>query len=370
MQIKAGTENPLFTVEVCDFGVFCKSFNCESIYWYDNKGSVGKYYNYLGKKKEIAIQKEKELNDKLLNLSISNLNEIKEDISGLLTILDLGIYSVNFQKSEEENGKYGLNYYNIIFPKFDKSNLKEEELTDDFKMIFNKLVSENGNYIPADIVDYSAISFYDGCETFIIATKKESELDNSRVEFYREHIKKGKRPPIIVLTCTHKQSTLNSFIIDGHHKALAYIQEKVNPALINISGEAKYVEDTLSKLKHASTLLFKDQFEYLILSNYASDLLNEEICKDEYLRKYCLDGWVEKKYPNGITRLMGNYLNNKKNGIIEWFYPDGSLEKRQKYENDKYICTYESYFYNGKLLQRGNESGLIESYDIYGSKTS
>jgi hypothetical protein len=72
-QIKAGTKNPLFKVEVCDFGVFCHSFNCESIYWYDNRGSVGKYYNYLGLKKRIALQKEKELNDKLLNLSIDNL---------------------------------------------------------------------------------------------------------------------------------------------------------------------------------------------------------------------------------------------------------------------------------------------------------
>jgi len=367
-QIQSGSDNPLFFIEECDFGVICKSSNCESVYWYDNRGSVGKFYNYFGLEKNIAILKEKKLNEILLNLTIDNARKIKEEIRDLLAFLDFGNYSVSYIESNNEQNKNGYNYYNIVFPKFDNSKFTEEELAEDFKFFFIKSVKERGNYIPPDIVDHSARSFYDAYESHIIATKHKSDLDNLRISFYREQIRSGKRPPIILLTCTSNHSILNSFIIDGHHKAVAYLQEEINPALINITGVASYSEDTINKLKQVSKMLYREQFEYLILSNYASHQLNEEICSDRYLTTYCQNGLVIKKYPNGIIRQKGNYSNNKKNGIIEWFYPDGSIEKREKYEEGRYICTYERYFHDGKLLQKGNENGIIECYDIYGNR--
>ncbi|GAA4160748.1 hypothetical protein GCM10022217_25270 [Chryseobacterium ginsenosidimutans] len=70
-------------------------------------------------------------------------------------------------------------------------------MAQDFRVIFDKLVSERGNYIPADIVDFSATNFYDGRETCIIATKTESELEDSRIEYYREQIRNGKGDNIL-----------------------------------------------------------------------------------------------------------------------------------------------------------------------------
>lgn len=366
---ETGTSKPLFVIEECDFGVICKSINCESVYWYDNKGSVGKFYNFLGINKNEAILKENNLNNKLIDLTVENLADIKDDLLELLKIFEIGKYAINFSNSFEGHNENGFNYYNIIFPEHDKSEFTEENLKIEFERKFKNLLNEYGNNTWMDITDFSAVNFYDGYEAHILATKHKNNLDQSRIAFYREQIQKGKRPPIIILTCTtNRQSILNSFIIDGHHKAIAYIQEEVNPALITIDGEAKYCTNTLSKLKQASNNLYKDQFEYLISSRYSFDSINEEICKDEQLKSYCRNGLIEKYYPTGQLKMRCNYLNNKKHGYLECFYPDGSIEKREKYENGRYVCTYESYFHNGQLLQKGDENGIMESYDIYGNR--
>ena len=365
---ETGTNEPLFAVEECDFGVICKSINCESVYWYDNKGSVGKFYNFLGISKKDAIQKEHSLNDKLIDLTIENVADIKNDILELLKILEFGKYAVNFSESFEGHNENGLNYHNIIFPEHDRFEFTEDNLKIEFEKKFENLIAEYGNNIGMDITDFSAVNFYDGYETHILATKHKKNLDQSRITFYRKQIQKGKRPPIIILTCTSRQSILNSFIIDGHHKAMAYILEEVNPSLITIQGKAKYCTNTLSKLRQVSNYLYKDQFEYLISSRYSFDSINEEICNDEQLKSYCRNGLVEKYYPTGQLKMRCNYLDNKKHGYLETFYPDGSTEKREKFENGRYVCTYERYFHNGQLLQRGDENGIIESYDICGNR--
>ena len=108
--------------------------------------------------------------------------------------------------------------------------------------------------------------------------------------------------------------------------------------------------------------------EYLISANYQFEEIIKEICSDSHLEEYCLIGNVEKFYPNGNLRMKGNYVESKRHGEFIWYFPDGTIEKRMKYEMGQWKATYEKYFHNGKLLIRGDDNGVIEQYDIYGNK--
>lgn len=366
---EGGTDKPLFQIRLTDFGVICESKECESIYWYDNMGSVGKFYNLRGLNFEESKSKENTFNKLVLNFSSNKQIEIERAITDLLQILPKGKYSCTYLEPNVGHQENGLNFYNIIFPLYDKSISNEKEVRETFKIHFEEKIKERGNYLPPEYLNNSAVSFYDGYERHILATKHEQRLDENRVNFYKKQISKGNNPLIIVFTGIGKQEITNSFIIDGHHKAKAYIELKKNPFLINLTGEIIDSKNLLNDLKQCSNILYKEQMEYLISANYQFEELIKEICSDKHLKKFTLHGEIEKFYPNGKLWIKGNYIESKRNGEFVWYFPDGTLEKRVKYEMGQWKATYEHYFHNGKLLIRGDDKGIIEQYDIYGNRT-
>lgn len=366
---EGGTDKPLFQIRATEFGVICDSKECESIYWYDNMGSVGKFYNLRGLNFEESKTKENSFNQLLLNFNLNNKIEIERELTGLLQILPKGKYSCNYLEPEEGHQENGFNFYNIIFPLYDKSISDENEVRGIFAKHFDEKIQERGNYLPPDYLHNSAINFYDGYESHILATKHERMLDENRVRFYKNEINKGKNPPLIVFTGIEEHGITNSFIIDGHHKAKAYIELKKNPFLINLTGGIFNSKNTLSDLKQTSNILYKEQMVYLIGANYQFEEIIKEICSDNYLKEYCLNGKVERFYPTGKLQMRGNYVESKRHGEFIWYFPDGTLEKRVKYEMGQWKSTYEQYFHNGKLLIRGDDNGVIEQYDIYGNRT-
>ena len=50
--IGGGTDKPLFSLKDLTFGILCESWESKSVYWYDNMGSIGKFYNLLGCQKK------------------------------------------------------------------------------------------------------------------------------------------------------------------------------------------------------------------------------------------------------------------------------------------------------------------------------
>ena len=108
--------------------------------------------------------------------------------------------------------------------------------------------------------DNSAINFYDGYESYILATKHQTRLDENRVNFYKNEINKGNYPPLIIFAGIGEQEITNSFIIDGHHKAKAYIELKKNPYLIYLTGEITNNKNVLEDLKQTSNICIKDKW--------------------------------------------------------------------------------------------------------------
>lgn len=65
----------------------------------------------------------------------------------------------------------------------------------------------------------------------LLCTQPRERLDPPRVNLFRDRIQAGQRP--IVLT-TSTEEAYCEFVIDGHHKLAAYIEEMVPPAVLSI----------------------------------------------------------------------------------------------------------------------------------------
>lgn len=82
-------------------------------------------------------------------------------------------------------------------------------------------------------------------------------------------------------------------------------------------------------------------------------------------------GAFEDKYPNGATKILGNYRFGKRDGTWAMFYESGVLWSENHYKNDTLNGSTTSYFENGKKRYSGfykanKPSGTWEFYDTLG----
>ena len=368
-KITGGSPTPLFKIKITDFGVYCESKESHSVYWYDNMGSVAKFLSLYGYNNADSKKIENSLNDKLLTVTRENVVDLKDDIIQLLQILPLDTYTCHFYESAVDDSEAAFHEYEIIFPLYDTAKATQEDLNNDFKAVLEESIKRVGHqYIPRSI-DYAAVNFYDGRQPHLIATKHTDQLDTTRIDFYKKAILKGLRPPIIVCTGVDEDKrSSNPFILDGHHKAKAYIDLNINPAVIEIIGTSYEPKNIIDDLKQIKKALFKEQMIFLIRENYSFSNVMPQIADDAILSEFCLNGEIEEYYPNGNLRKKGSYTQSKRDGIFHWYFPDGTLKKREKYELGIRRCIYEEYFHNGTLFIKGDENGIIEQYNIHGER--
>ena len=71
-------------------------------------------------------------------------------------------------------------------------------------------------------------------------------------------------------------------------------------------------------------------------------------------------------------QIKGNYKDDKKDGVWEYYREDGTLEGKVTYKNDEANGKYESYFENGKTLYsdgtyvNGKKNGIEKEYYMSG----
>ncbi len=69
---------------------------------------------------------------------------------------------------------------------------------------------------------------------FIVKTLPESNVDSGRVNKWRKKIQAGERPAIILAKSPNEDGFNCYFLIDGHHRINAYLEEKICPRAIII----------------------------------------------------------------------------------------------------------------------------------------
>jgi hypothetical protein len=185
------------------------------------------------------------------------------------------------------------------------------------------------------------------------------KIDNARVEYYCELIRKGIKPTVLIFESCNMLSSEYScpYVLDGHHKIEAYIRLNENIPFINILKLEENPDQTASLLHHAKTILkdfeyrhlFENSDEHLLPIDFINDpdltddidhiLKNSdkiEVSIIEVLRKHNGTGdqsivlWLEKRL-----------ANLKKNPNVSLFGFSKGIRVYEKKDHPTYgVCWY------------------------------
>lgn len=84
------------------------------------------------------------------------------------------------------------------------------------------------------------------------------------------------------------------------------------------------------------------------------------------------NGMFEEKYPSGILKIKGEYINGRRHGTWLSFYPDGKIWSEGVYKNGIRDGIAKTFHPNGNknyegYYTNGNESGVWKFYDEAGN---
>ncbi|QEC76601.1 hypothetical protein [Mucilaginibacter ginsenosidivorax] len=203
-----------------------------AVNWPDCRGSIGEYYSVS----DNDYQKQLELTVGLdHSLAHGSDNEILEEIIKFLDLFDNGNYDVAISRLDKKN----CSFYS------------------DSSMVYSDSVPEEYRF---------ACNYYDyGSGDIYLFTRRRNRIDQNRVDHYVNLINEGARPKAIIYYHYYydDSSASPNYVLDGHHKILAYQQLDMDiPAVIickrDMLGEHKanilpYVVDVLklNELRHA-----------------------------------------------------------------------------------------------------------------------
>ncbi|NRA49425.1 MAG: hypothetical protein HRU12_09860 [Phaeodactylibacter sp.] len=326
------------------------------ITWYDCQGSVGKYVCQIN---DLSQSDKASLNDKLTFLLNSgddiDLNELLTDSEKFLSIFpkqDLIVtsYDPNEYASADKSLYLKFQEWDIIFPKVVDKN-KENQILDQFLQYFTDQVNSYGR-VAGTLVGFSSSGFYDGCSSYFIATQPETIINTQRVEYYEQLIRSGKRPYCLVLN-NEAHEIENYYLIDGHHKLIAYKNLKENPRIIEVSLTAN--EGLFDALDSTCTLIFNAlydwQCKHIFDNSFCSVQCVQRIKQSpgNPFNKFIKQDYVEEVWANGNIKARGSYKDNIPEGIVDSFFENGNPKSIAYYENGKCLRYLKSWFHTGEL---------------------
>jgi hypothetical protein len=201
------------------------------------------------------------------SLNDGNLELTKSTVSELSKIIPNGNYLVlnstikpEIVTSESDNNYFKKEQREAWRDDFDEESLKPEE-------------TEYNNYYREPLEDFGKMK-YDHKEAFFnffVPLYKTNELNESRVEFYKEKISKGEKPIVVSIGVLDVKTSeeyplingeevnpdfgthwcLANYVIDGHHKIKAASELNQEIGLITFVSRDeswKLIDDMVSKL--------------------------------------------------------------------------------------------------------------------------
>lgn len=190
-----------------------------SVKWFAGHGTILEYF--------VNLPPEYKIDDSYIN-SLKEDYTNKEDLlfvdlHPLLSILEDGIYEVNFHSGD--------------LPPFFQF-LKDKNGNPYWSLDMCSQYTSGRNFInlkkDAEIkIDETTNLIY---EPILLGTQPMNKVNKDRVNHYKKIISKGDRPFAIIIGSSNKhfEAFSPSYIIDGHHKLLAYKELKIFPHLVEI----------------------------------------------------------------------------------------------------------------------------------------
>lgn len=255
--------------EHCNYLKFQKPV---SIVWHDGYGSIGKFLSILPYneqyRNEIAGRINNNIYENYTNREIEAYNLLKP----LFGVFESGKYLVKFYSSgkyfEYEQSNNEISRYEDWKLEISGSSKieKSKKLYYEYVAFFIKN-SITKKYGDTNCLDYTTHNYYDGNYLALIATQPIDSISNERVKFFLDEIERGKRPFVILFRryVEANDDYSSDFVIDGHHKLIAYKKLNVSPPILSIeqiTNKAESLEFILQDLKNH---LYPWQYRHLSL---------------------------------------------------------------------------------------------------------
>lgn len=266
----------LLQIGLSEVGSYFKFNTPTSIVWYDGYGSIAKFLSILPYNQEYRNEIADRINNSVYEDFTNRENEAYELIKPLLELFENGKYAFGFSTSENKSFfRYWdtSNWEDVKYQPWAleicKSTIKSEEEDFKNKYLLNRRHSES-------LLDFSTYNFYDGNYKALIATQPEESIVQERVNFYENEIQQGKRPFAIILSKTCRVSDeINGviyeddiysadFVLDGHHKLLAYQRLNIYPPILSIEFYPEYKNNLEYDLEELKQLLYYWQYEHMV----------------------------------------------------------------------------------------------------------
>lgn len=296
-----------------------------AVNWPDCAGSVGEYYAVSIFNSELRQSLTNELNSALLN---GTEEQIYNSLKSFLNLFENGDYRLtkgiipakNYILCHEESIKYG------------ETVPMEERFS--------------GWFYP-----------YPFDKEYLIFTRPKKSINHSRIEHYCNLIKNGERPKVLLynLFSIETSNETATYILDGHHKLLAYKKLEIETPIIRVTRIEKSPNRTTEILESSHMFLKRNELSHLILEN-DENIENVNFLDNPLLTQKLDEAIMQSKRPGiGIIKLFLKVSAQNSEKSKKWI-----SDRIKSLRMNKYIGKGLSL--NTKVL---NEKKEIEHWDYF-----
>ncbi|MDA3616019.1 hypothetical protein O3P16_14485 [Chitinophagaceae bacterium LY-5] len=346
-----------------------------TVVWDDSAGSIDRYFCLLPYNEEYRNTIRSKINENLNQDFTGNINGLYELLKPLLPIFKNGDYYLSFSLNKGMAFKPSYDSLDIIFAER-TTEISKIELIKNEHQFFLKENQVSKKYYDSNLLEYSTEAFYNG-RGYLFATQPLDNIDQNRVRYYEEKIRNGERPFAIIFSANLHSEDLESsdYILDGHHKLLAYKILGIYPpeAVITYLPKLDEVEFDAEKL---SEVLYPWQVEHILEYWEGKDEYIERTLKNpnSNLHSIIKNGNVFDYHENGKLKHKAFYINDKVDGVSMHWYDNGQLKCEHYYKKGIRIGTWKDYYPSGKISfvqpfnDYGMPNGIVVSYFENGNK--
>lgn len=383
--IENGTN--ICSIGLSDIGSYIQFNYPLTVVWYDCRGSVGKYFCVLSYNEEYRNTVRNKINENLNQDFTENIKDLYEILKPLLQLFKNGEYNLSFYSNKEkEFFQYQIssdNFSTIHFYELEvvfaqkTTNLPNIEIIKGEYKSFLKKNEISKKYYPSDILEYSTDGIYTGWQSFF-ATQPKKNIDQQRVKYFEDKINNGERPFAILFNSylTSEDFDSSYYILDGHHKLLAYQNLGLYPPIALITHLPQNINDVEFDAEKLNEFLYPWQMEHILENWEGKDEYVDRTLKNpnSNLHTIIKNGNYEEYHDNGKLKHKAFYINDKVDGSSKHWYDNGELKSEHFYNKGIRIGTWKNYYSSGNIefIQpfngKGNYSGILVSYFENGQK--
>ena len=381
------TGQDLISIGVCDSSTYLQFKDPAAIVWNYSRDGCERYYCLLPQCKVLRDEVANRLQDALNENYAETTQQFYEALQPLLSLFQNGEYllSINpfvdnlliwdystiqgFEANAQSTSLHKRKLSTQI--EFALTNITQSGNVDEVKDGYNKylLDARKRNSGTKTLLDYTTfeVSFdldeYDYEDYLMLyATQPQNSFKQDRIHFYEKKIKEGEYP-IVLLFNTFFEPIRNGrtehYVLDGHHKLLAYRNLNISPRFAVLTHLPQQVEFDIERI---SELLFPWQLQDLLDQWYDKEAIVSELLKnpDSKFHSLIKNGFVQDFYENGQLKNEATYYYDQLNGDWKEWHLNGNLKAEGNYCKGSQRGEFKNYYDSGKIksIETYNEKGI------------